>query len=296
MQQLTLIERALLFYGTQMPNHPRKWWLHNKLRQLFKIQMSSERNVIRDGIHWRLNPQNYTDNSLFWLGVRDNWEIMHLKKIIEPGYVILDVGANFGYYSLVLASALNKKTHIMALEPDPGNFKRLMHHITLNNMEEIIKAHQLGVSDCVCETQMSKNPENSGHTMITLNGEIKNVHLTTLDIFCSENIKNRFDLLMLDVEGFEEHALIGAKKTLAKFKPIIFVELFTPMMKAQGSTPEKVRHFLIDAGYHLFHAKKNHLVPLNELPTENERVYAFCFHSDNFPTKFSSSIKKDSNE
>ena len=286
MAGLSIPARLLVWYGVTFPDHPRKWWLHDRLLRLFHVAVDSEQKVVRNDLTWFLNPADYTDAGLFWLGLRDSWDISGLKRLVRPGSVILDVGANFGYYSLVLASALERRCRVIAIEPAPANFARLKRHIAVNGMADVVEPHQMAVSDCAGEVDMTGNPHNSGHTMIATGGEITGIKLTTLDDFCRVNLADRLDLLILDVEGCEERALRGAETILRRFKPVVFVELFPPMMKKQGSSPEAVRDLLTDAGYRLFAAQRDCLVPLHDLPTGDCRVYAFCFPADNLPDGF----------
>ena len=93
-----------MFYGTRLPNHPRKWWIHGRLRQWLGVVVDRDIEVVRDGLRWSLNPADFGHNSLFWLGVKDPWDLHHLCRLVHPDDVILDVGANFGYYAVTLAA------------------------------------------------------------------------------------------------------------------------------------------------------------------------------------------------
>src|SRR5262245_32474222 len=95
---LSPLERLLLAYGTQLPNHPRKWWLHPKLRNLLKVHLDREVEVVRGGLKWSLNPADFPQESLFWLGTKDTWDLDQLCKHVGSGGVVLDVGSNFGHY------------------------------------------------------------------------------------------------------------------------------------------------------------------------------------------------------
>src|SRR5436190_9413048 len=117
MSDFSPLERAFLFYGTRLPNHPRKWWLHSRLRRWMRVRPNRQFEVIRDGLKWSLNPADFADEALFWLGTKDTWDVNHLKRMTKPGDVILDVGANFGYYGLTLARTLQDRCLVHSLEP-----------------------------------------------------------------------------------------------------------------------------------------------------------------------------------
>lgn len=283
MKYLSLCERLLVFYGTRVPNHPRKWWLHDRLRRLFGTDLNSEFEVSRGGLKWLLNPADFTDASLFWFGSKDYWDIFHLRKVVKPGACIFDIGANFGYYSLTLALSLSRSCHIFALEPNPANFMRLCRHIKWNDLDDAVQAFCMGVDEHCSHVSMTQPPENSGHAFVDIDGKIKDVKLTTLDQFSESHGVERLDLVILDVEGYEERALRGAESTLRRFRPVIFVELFPPVMKRQEVSPAAVTDMLTSLGYNLFVARKNTLVPLPAIPTGDSRENVFCFYADCLP-------------
>lgn len=281
MDRLSFRERALLFYGTRLPNHPRKWWLHSRLRKWVGVSIDRDIEVVRTGLRWFLNPADFAHSSLFWLGSKDSWDLYHLRRLLRPGSVILDIGANFGYYALTLATTLDRRCQVHALEPDPGNFDRLRRHIALNGLEDVVQAHCLGVADHPETVTLTRHGGNSGHTAIAPDGEIRGVMLTTLDAFCETENIDRLDVVILDVEGLEEHALRGAERTLTRFRPLILVELFPPVMSRQGSSPEAAARILTALGYQLFAARRDRLEPLAVMPVGDCRENAFGFHREN---------------
>jgi FkbM family methyltransferase len=281
MPELSLLEKALLFYGNRLPNHPRKWWFHGWLRQRLGVSLDRDIEVVRGGLRWSLNSADYGHNSLFWLGTKDTWDIHHLRRLVQPDDVILDVGANYGYYAATLAAALGRRCRIHALEPNPANFDRLCSHISRNSLGDAIDAHRVGVSDQAETVAMTQPGENSGHAAAVPGGEIPGVMLTTLDEFCESRSLDRLDVLILDVEGFEERALKGGAQTLARHRPLVFVEFFRPVMNRQGSSPEAAATVLAGLGYELFAARRDQLQPLTTMPPGDLPVNAFCFHRDN---------------
>ena len=129
--------------------------------------------------------------------------------------------------------------------------------------------------------------------MIDPQGEIGNVRLSPLDILCADVGVADLDLLILDVEGYEERALKGAGEMLTRFKPIIFVEFFPPVMSRQESSPAAAAALLTDLGYRLFVARKSRLIDLNELPAGDARENVFCFHKNHIPQHLISAVGQD---
>jgi FkbM family methyltransferase len=274
----SLISRALLFYGTRLPNHPRKWWLHAWLRRVLSVAPEGEIEVFRNGLKWSLDPADYSHSELFWLGTKDRWETYHLMRLVRQGQVIIDVGANFGYWAIGMASHLRGQCEVHALEPNPSNYRRLLRHIEWNGLAEVVSAHQVGLSDAAGTAEMIDQAGNSGHARIVTSDGAFRVGLTTLDDFCHAGQLHRLDVLLLDVEGFEERALRGARWVLPTLKPLIVVELWPPVMELYGSSVARVAHILEDYGYRLFVPRRSRMEPLVELPTGDRREIAFCTH------------------
>ena len=206
--------------------------------------MDREIEVVRGGLRWSLNPSDFPQESLFWLGTKDTWDLFHLQRYVVPGGVVLDVGSNFGHYALSLAAAMNRVGQVHALEPDPANFERLRRHIAWNGLEDVVQACCLGVSDRPETVAMKRHPGNSGHTAVAPQGEIDGISLTTVDAYCKGAGLDRLDAVVVDVEGYEESALRGAEQTLSQLKPIVLVELFETRHGATGFEPRGRRSSL----------------------------------------------------
>jgi FkbM family methyltransferase len=199
MHRDSLTVRALEFYGTKI-RHKGQWRIHPWLRRLFGINLNAEFYVTRSGLVWRLNPNNYVESDLFWLDLKDPWEIHNIKNLIAPGSIIFDIGANFGYYSCMIAKMLSG-CKIYAFEPLAYNFERLKTNISLNNMEGCVQVHKLGMSDSEGTATMSLNIKNSGAAHIISNGG--DIIITTIDNFCKSKKVEKIDFIKIDVEGYE---------------------------------------------------------------------------------------------
>jgi len=277
MAQLSLLARALVFYGAKLPNHPRKWWIHGHLRKALNIQIDQDIEVVREGFRWSLNPADFEHSGYFWLGSKDPWDIYHLLKMLPTDAVILDVGANFGYYSIRLASELGPNCQVHAFEPNPVTHNRLLKHIHWNGFERIVKVHKVAVSDFIGQAHMVERADNSGASRIGLQGEQGIViDVTTLDKFAdAENLK-QVDFIKIDVEGYEEHLLKGASQMIDRFKPIILIELWPPGLAKVNSSVEAVVAQLRTHSYQFREAKYSTLRPVAQFPNGVNPINIFC--------------------
>jgi FkbM family methyltransferase len=268
--------RALEVYGTRV-HHPGQWRAHAKLRRLLRVNVDQELTVTRAGCRWQLNPADYTQREFFWLGEKDSWDVFHLMRLVRPGAVILDIGANFGFYALTFARALARCTRIIAFEPFPATFRRLSANIALNGLQDVIEAHPVALSDREGRARMWSRPDNSGASAVLDEGTIE-VPVTTLDGFSRGAGLDRLDLIKIDVEGHEESVLRGASDVIARHHPVLLVEIDPPKLDRARTSPERVLRLLADLGYGLWVARRRRLEPLDRVPRGDTYVNVFGLH------------------
>lgn len=269
--------RILEFYGTRL-HHRGQWRVLERLRKWLKADIDVDLKVVRDGHKWILNPSDYVQSDFFWLGTRDTWDIFHVKQFLRPGFMIFDVGANFGHYAITLAGALNRNCTVHAFEPFPPNLERLRTNIALNQMEQTIEVHAVGLSDSNGTGLMTTRIDNSGAATLAQTGKDDGHHvmLTTLDAFCLEHRIERLDFMKIDIEGYEEKLLAGGADTFRKHRPLILIELDPPKLLRAGSSVEKLAAQLHHFGYTLHVANRKSLIPLQALPKGDNILNAFC--------------------
>lgn len=245
------------------------------LRRLFRPDVDAYFVVTRSGQRWRLNPSDFVQADLFWLGSKDYWDTYHLRRLLQRGSVLFDVGANFGYYAITLAATLRSECRVYAFEPFPSSYERLLTNISLNGLTETISAHRLALSDQEGAASMSiRIGGNSGSARLDSSGQ--SIIRTTLDVFCITHRIDQLDLLKIDVEGHEERVLRGAAQTIRKHRPLIFIELDPPLLSDAGSSVERVVSLLQAHGYSLHIARRDALEPIKTLPTGRVVVNAFA--------------------
>ena len=263
--------RLLEWYGTHL-KHPGQWRVHAALRSLLGPPADVDLPVKRQGNAWVLNPADFPQVDLFWLGESDRWDLHHARKRLRPGAVIFDVGANFGYYSVMLASGLRGACEVHAFEPAPETFARLCRHIALNRLTSV-HPHRIGLSDSPALGALRPREGNSGAAYLVPGGEIE---ISTLDRFVEERGLKRLDFIKIDVEGLEERVLRGGRKTLARFRPMVLIEIQPITLERAGSSVAAVVALLTSLGYTLMQARRRTLVPLQVRDEPGWLVNAFC--------------------
>jgi FkbM family methyltransferase len=186
--------------------------------------------------------------------MEDLYEIDFLKKRLPDSPVIVDVGANVGFFSLFMASQFPKAS-VYAFEPLPGNFNHLQKHFQLNPDKKLV-AQNKAVAGSKGTLTLHYNPEvnftalASMHTTFdasnTKQVEVESVSLP--DIFTQFNLQ-KIDLLKLDCEGAEYDILYQCPAAL--FSSISQIAMETHAGKKQNENTESLATYLRQQGYEL---------------------------------------------
>ena len=135
------------------------------------------------------------------------------RQLLQPGMVVVDIGAHVGYFSLLAAEMVGSPGTVYAFEPEPNNHALLKKNIELNSYSNI-QAIQKAVSNKCGSTQLFLSALDSGSHSIydaAARGVTGNslVNTTTLDAFLEGEGWPNVDLVKIDVEGAELTVLEG---------------------------------------------------------------------------------------
>ena len=161
------------------------------------------------GARFRLAPYNNVCEKriLFSPQDFDSPERDYLGRLIGPGFVFLDIGANIGGYALALAAKAGPDARIIAFEPQPEVFNRLVFNISINPFATV-KAMALAVADRDGELTLFLDASNQGEASVKIvsqdaAGRIK-VPARALLGLVQEEALDHIDAMKLDVEGAED--------------------------------------------------------------------------------------------
>ena len=166
----------------------------------------------------------------FWLGTHEPLVQEWLCTYVKPGWVVYDVGAHIGFFTLLLSRLVGEGGKVFAFEPDPANAKRLRETVTLNRAMNVRIVPQ-AVSGNEGTVHFQADHETMSHIVtVTHGGEtqgagIIEVRATTLDAFVTGNHNPPPQLIKLDVEGHEDAVLAGSLRILKMHRPLILCEI-----------------------------------------------------------------------
>ncbi|MDO7840917.1 FkbM family methyltransferase [Sphingomonas immobilis] len=174
---------------------------------------------------------------------------------------IIDIGANVGLVSLVLARRFPDRA-IHAFEPNPTTFHALTDNVARNKAANV-RCHQLAVSREDGTVLFDNDPINRGTTSIaTPDSKFSTqVPAVALDSFVAAQGIASIGLLKVDVEGFETLVFGGARRVLEDIRPaLIYFEVCPILTERVGFPAAGPAQTLADAGYDLFRiAERNRL-------------------------------------
>lgn len=195
----------------------------------------------------------FIDSQLYYLGVFEAETVETIEKLVRPGDVVFDVGANIGYMTLILGSRVGEKGKVVAFEPSTWAFDRLVKNVKLNNMRQVVCEH-VGLS-----TVTEKNVKLTVPYGYRLDGKNTAVD-ETVDIFSLDDLVQtrgiqRLDFVKIDTDGMEAAIIRGALSTLERFQPRIIFELGPGHLEAHNASADDVLDTLADLEYGFFHTK-----------------------------------------
>lgn len=165
----------------------------------------------------------YVGKSLNLYGEYSEAEIDLFRQVVKPGSLVVEVGANLGTHTLFFARQVGLDGAVVAFEPQRVVFQSLCANMALNSVTNV-QCFQKAVGEKPGEILVpsldSTREENYGGLSLEGSQQGESTPLVTID---SLNL-GRCALLKVDVEGMERQVLVGAAQTIARCRPILYVE------------------------------------------------------------------------
>ena len=182
----------------------------------------------------------YVSQQIREQGIWEPYETSLVLKLLGPGSVFVDVGANLGYFSLIAASLVGDSGKVVAFEPDPANFELLSASSELNDFASRIQAVEAGLSDRDSEGRLYLSEDNMGdHQIYPGEGDRESLPIALLNgtEFLAPLIP-QVDLLKVDTQGSEFQVMTGLMPLLKEQAkaPRIIIELTPFSLRESGAS------------------------------------------------------------
>lgn len=241
----------------------------------FKPKKKYIKQIKKLGLKYLVFIDEHVGFRMLFPGLHESDEIKildNLSKIIiqkkRENIHFIDVGANFGLFTLYFSKLLNSKGYVHAIEPDNECSKLIKESAQINNLKNIL-INSCAISDKVGFTKMIReDDESSFQSSLSFVGKINTkaddlnkVEVTTLDSIC-EKINNEIDIVKIDVEGHEASVINGFKLSLSnpdKSPKVMMIELVDRQLKRFGASREELINLIVSFGYESYIIKNNKL-------------------------------------
>jgi FkbM family methyltransferase len=206
--------------------------------------------------------RNQVARELFLRGTWEPFETRLVKDLVSEGDVAVDIGANIGYYSLIMAAVAKK---VYAFEPDAASFNLLRDNVKLNGLDNVTLVNK-AVSDRKGELRFYHS-ENSARGGISpfLATATESVEAVRLDDFLPSG--EEVDFIKMDIEAGEPFALSGMERIVRENERLTLItEFWQEGLRTVGADPEEYLNRLFDFGFALREMREQDgtLVPVSE--------------------------------
>lgn len=176
-------------------------------------------------------------------------ETVLVRRLLKPGQIFLDIGANIGWFSVVAAEIVGVEGKVFSFEPRNTTFHYLQKTVIANKFEDRFNLFNfaLGEKEDTLRIVWGTNTNNPGGTWLVSSASVSDLLPTTTHTYQDILVKKlddineiqQVDFIKIDVEGAEPLVLRGAENLLLKSRPIILAEINEELLKIVGNSTSK---------------------------------------------------------
>lgn len=252
-------------------------WLQSIVMALRRVLGKGHVTVVkRKSIFWMLDLKEGIDFAIWLMGYFELSTVNAYKRIIRPGDVVLDIGANIGAHTLPMAKLVGDTGKIVAFEPTNYAFEKLKENSRLNpDLMGRIMANQV-----MLVGSKNSNPASpalpdiySSWPLIETEGahdlhqgrlmSTSRATTETLDSYFESNPVKRIDCIKVDIDGYECEMFKGAINTLKRWRPKIIMELMPYGLEEHGGSLEELVNIIVELGYAIYTLDEKTRLPMS---------------------------------
>jgi FkbM family methyltransferase len=246
---------------------------------------SMGKSVVRTwpGFQMELELNDWVDQHIWATGAYEDTTSDAISCLLRPGDCAIDLGANIGYFTLLMSKCVGKTGCIWSFEPAPSVRQRLLRNLKLNKTENVIVREE-AVSNADGATLFFSGEQNhSGIGSLrplsvgAINYQVKTCRL---DSCLPQSLIPQ--LIKIDVEGAEFFAIEGMLSLLGKHHPDLVVEMSGKFLAELGKSSLELFELLQGLGYQMYHLDWDGLVECKQwdqsLPDQFNALYTTRKH------------------
>lgn len=268
------LARRIWGYARVTPSHPGRGLV---LKLADRLDPAGLVDEVAPGVKFRLHLGDPTDLA-YWQGKYEaDDDVGAFVSLLRPGMTVVDVGANYGLYTLLSARAVGPTGRVFAFEAMPNVYERLAEHVRLTGADNV-RTHQLAVCDRVGTATFLVGVNVSQGSLVrgTTDRTIE-VRTTSLDHHMADAGVERVDAVKADVEGAEMLIVRGMHRLLSgPHQPVILLEHNYNALAKAGSSAAELFDTVVGYGYVPFLVEQGRLVRVDRLaPTKQAGEEAY---------------------
>jgi FkbM family methyltransferase len=217
---------------------------------------------------FRVDPRSDLFRRLIVEGVYEPTLVHAFVRYLDPRKDFIDVGANVGFYTVLLAQLL-PGAKVLAIEPTNKAYERLEDNVRMNHVQGNVILFKGVASDAVGTREIKVVPGREEYSSLGKMCHPKVSHAEyVVEPVVSSTIDELVDtyslnpgLLKVDVEGCEHHVFQGAKATLSSKRPVVLSELSDTMLRQNGSSSQEIVSFITSLNYKIYDPLAPKLLP-----------------------------------
>jgi FkbM family methyltransferase len=194
----------------------------------------------------------YISGDLLRDKIWEPFETTVLGRLCAPGDVVVDLGANIGWYSVVASRIIGPAGKVYAFEPDPDNFRLLCENLALSGVQQNFRMYNIALADQISASALYLSNDNLGDHRLFDDGtsrECISVNVSTLDSFFADDLQKP-TIVKSDTQGSEGRILLGAQRLFESgWRPIIILEFWPYGLSNTGFDPLSLYLQLTAMGY-----------------------------------------------
>ena len=209
----------------------------------------------------------------------------YAHAVIDPGATVVDVGASVGYFTCLFAHWSGPSGTVLAFEPWPSVLPYLKANVRGNRLRNV-KIDRTALFDRAGRAHMS--PPSYRVTLgRSREPSAVNVRLARFDDLRVARRLRQLDAIKIDIEGAELRALVGMRRSIERWRPVLLLEVHPSFLPLYGDSLDALHRFLgeigydhvvvetwraADVGHHLVAAPRDRLERLGLVPAGRPRL------------------------
>jgi FkbM family methyltransferase len=199
------------------------------------------------------------------------------EQIVKPSMVVVDIGANIGYYTLLSAKLTGVNGKVYAFEPVPFLYSLLQKNISANGLENRVEAFPLAIGDHSekkCNFYLGElMVESSLFHVLGTGKSLIEVEMASLDDFFRKHNWPAVDIVKIDAEGADKIIVEGMRQVIMRNPGLKLVIEFNPVcLQSSGIAPEELLILLKELGFYEVHILFWKTLEYRRIPEDNQYI------------------------